>query len=155
MHGYQVFTNPAFKNLPFKIELECLGQLQILRALNAHGAIQADPAPMLKGQFKQLGLVNSKCSIQTKDGVGIGDVVGASHAFVAVDANATRPPLAPELCIGINWRSYSKAAIASNAPLYFACGAQAVWEVSLEPVLAMHVECKLAARNNLVNQVVI
>lgn len=155
MHGYQVLTNPAFKNPPFKIELDCLKQLPISPALNAHDATQADRARVCKGQFKQRERVYSECSIQTHNVVRVENVVWAPDAFVAADANTTRLPLAPELRIAINWRSLSKTAIASKASLYFVCSAQAVWEVSCKRLLAMYVECKLAARNNLVNPVVI
>jgi Uma2 family endonuclease len=153
MQWHQVLTNPALKNLPFKIELDRLGQLLMSPASNAHGAIQADLAAMLKSKFKQRGRVYSECSIQTQDGVRVADVASVSDTFVAAHADATPFPSAPELCVEIVSPSNSKAAIAHKVQLYFAQGAQEVWVVSLKRVLAIYADGKLAERSRLVSRI--
>jgi Uma2 family endonuclease len=151
MQWHQVLTSPALKNLPFKIELDRLGQLLMLPASNAHGGIQADLAAMLKGRFKHRGRVHAKCSIQTQDGVRVADVAWASDAFVAAHADATPFPSAPDLCVEIVSPSNSKAAIAHKVQLYFAQGAQEVWVVSTKRVLAIYADGKFAERSRLVS----
>ncbi len=152
MQWHQVLTNPALKNLPFKIELDRLGQLLMSPASNAHGAIQADLAAVLKGKFKQRGRVYSECSIQTQDGVRVADVAWASDTFVAAHANATPFPFAPELCIEIVSPSNSKAAIAHKVQLYFAQGASEVWVVSLKRAVTFYAAGQPAERSKLVSR---
>ena len=153
MQWHQVLTNPALKNLPFKIELDRLGQLLMSPASNAHGAIQADLAALLKNKFKRRGRVYSECSIQTQDGVRVADVAWASGAFVAQHADATPFPAAPELCIEIVSPSNSKAAIANKVRLYFSQGAHEVWVVTLKRVVTVYIGGKPAERSGLVGRI--
>ena len=153
MQWHQMLANPALMNLPFKIELNRLGQLLMSPASNAHGAIQTDLAAMLKGKVKQRGRVYSERSIQTQDGVRVADVTWAPTAFVTAHADVTPFPGAPELCVATVSACNSKAAIARKVQLYVAQGAQDVWVVSLKRALTIYADGKLAKRSRLVSRI--
>lgn len=155
MQWHQVLTNPALKNLPFKIQLYRLGQLLMLRAPNAHGAIRADLAALLKNKFIGSGLIHSECSIQTQDSVLVAHVAWATDAFVPEHGDATPFPMAPELCIETLSPSNSKAAIAHKVRLYFAQGASEVWVVARKRGVAVYSDGKLAERSKLVGRIAI
>lgn len=71
MQWHQVLNDPTLRNLPFKVELDGLGQLLMSPASNAHGAIQADLSAMLKTRFRRRGRVYAECSIQTHEECGL------------------------------------------------------------------------------------
>ena len=150
MQWHQVLNDPTLQNLPFKVELDGLGQLLMSPASNAHGAIQADLSAMLKTKFRRRGRVYAECSIQTHEGVRVADVAWASPEFVAEHGDRTPFPCAPELCIEIVSPSNSKAAIANKVHLYFAHGAQEIWVVSLKRKVTVYAHGMQVARSQLV-----
>lgn len=153
MQWHQVLSDSTLQNLPFKIELDGLGQLLMSPASNAHGAIQADLSAMLKAKFRRRGRVYAECSIQTHEGVRVADVAWASPEFVADHADCTPFPRAPELCIEIVSPSNSKAAIANKIHLYFAHGAQEVWVVTLKRKVTIHARGLAVERSQLVSNI--
>ena len=77
MQWADVLNNPWLQNLPFKIELNRWGKIELSPASNQHGAMQVDIAATLRK--RRGGKVIVECSIQTTDGVRVADVAWSSN----------------------------------------------------------------------------
>ena len=125
-----VMANPFLKDLPFKIELNRWGKIEMSPASNQHGAVQVDIATELKK--KRGGRVLVECSIQTSDGVRVADVAWVSNARLKVLGWTTPFAQAPEICVEIMSPANTWAEMHMKAGLYLQAGAQQVWVVSLD-----------------------
>jgi hypothetical protein len=81
MQWSEVVDNPYFKNLPFKIELNRYGKVEMTPASNKHGRLQSQISALLEQKLKK-GEALTECSIQTIDGVKVADVAWCSKAFI-------------------------------------------------------------------------
>lgn len=127
----EVLKDPSLQDLPYKIELNAWGKVEMSPASNRHGRLQV----ALGAQFmKQLpdGVAISECSILTKIGIRVPDVAWASAGFMAACGEATPYTRAPEICVEIISRSNVQAEIDEKKEAYFAAGAEEVWLVSEE-----------------------
>ncbi len=125
-----VMSNPYLKDLPFKIELNKWGRIEMSPASNRHGLVQVEVANQL-GQ-RPAGRVLVECSIQTVDGVRVADVAWISDARLAEFGDATPYPRAPEICVEVMSASNTWAEMHFKAGLYLQAGAEEVWVVSLD-----------------------
>lgn len=130
MQWADVINNPWLQNLPFKIELNRWGKIEMSPASNEHGARQVDVASELKR--KRGGRVLVECSVQTTDGVRVADVAWVSNARLKAMGWATPFPQAPEICVEIMSPANSWAEMHLKAGLYLQAGAQEVWVVGLD-----------------------
>lgn len=87
MQWADVLANPFLEDLPFKIELNRWGRIEMSPASNQHGLVQVDIASELRQ--KPGGRVLVRCSIQTSDGVRVADVAWISDERLARFAGAT------------------------------------------------------------------
>jgi Uma2 family endonuclease len=131
MQWADVLANPFLKDLPFKIELNRWGRIEMSPASNQHGLLQVDLATELRQQ-RPNGRVLVECSIQTTDGVRVADVAWISDERLARYADATPYPGAPELCIEVMSPSNTWAEMHMKAGLYLEAGAQEVWIVPIK-----------------------
>lgn len=90
MQWSEVIDSPYFKNLPFKIELNRYGKIEMTPASNKHGRVQSHVSAMLENMRKQ-GETLSKCSIQTAEGVKVADVAWCSKLFIKKYGYETLP----------------------------------------------------------------
>jgi hypothetical protein len=67
-----ILADPHLQNLPFKIELNRWGRIEMSPASNRHGMVQVDVAAELRQRTG--GRVIVECSIRTSDGVRVADV---------------------------------------------------------------------------------
>lgn len=125
-----VITNPYLQDLPFKIELNRWGKIEMSPASNQHGALQVDLATELKK--RRGGRVLVECSIQTADGVRVADVAWISRRRLEVIGWSTPFSQAPEICVEIMSPANTWAEMHMKAGLYLAAGAQQVWVVGLD-----------------------
>jgi Uma2 family endonuclease len=125
-----VLADPNLQNLPYKIELNRWGRIEMSPASNQHGALQMDIGTELKK--RRGGKVIVECSIQTSDGVRVADVAWISNARLKQLGMLTPLPQAPEICVEIMSPSNSWAALHMKAGLYLEAGAQQVWVVTLD-----------------------
>jgi hypothetical protein len=79
MQWSEVIANPFLQNLPFKIELNKWGKIEMSPASNLHGKLQVDISSELKK--RTAGVVISECSVQTTDGVKVAYVAWLSNAL--------------------------------------------------------------------------
>ena len=125
-----VIAHPQLQDLPFKIELNRWGRIEMSPASNQHGMVQSDVAAELRG--RPGGKVITECSVQTSDGVRVADAAWISDARLAQMGTVTPFPRAPELCVEIVSPSNSWAAMQIKAGLYLEAGAQEVWIQTLD-----------------------
>ena len=125
-----VLADPLLQDLPYKIELNRWGKIEMSPAGNLHGAVQSDISAELRKRPK--GRVITECSVQTTDGVRVADVAWVSNARLKEMGWANPFPRAPEICVEIMSPSNSWAEMHMKAGLYLQAGAQQVWVVTLE-----------------------
>lgn len=128
MQWSEVVDNPYFENLPFKIELNRYGKIEMTPASNKHGRLQSRISGLLERKLKK-GEVLIECSVQTTDGVKVADVAWCSKAFIKQYAYQTPYIYAPEICVEIVSPSNSKEEMTNKVQLYLQAGAMEVWIV--------------------------
>lgn len=125
----EVLKEPTLRDLPYKIELNAWGKVEMTPASNRHSRLQA----ALAAQFdRQLigGVAFTECSILTSIGIRCPDVAWASPEFIAAYGEITPYNRAPEICVEILSPSNVQAEIDEKTRAYLAAGAHEVWIVS-------------------------
>jgi Uma2 family endonuclease len=125
----EVLADPTLRDLPYKIELNAWGKIEMSPASNRHGLLQARIASELARQLAG-GEAITECSVLTQIGVRVPDVVWASTQFLDLHGVVTPFPHAPEICVEIVSPSNSEDEIEAKTAAYLAAGAQEVWIVS-------------------------
>jgi Uma2 family endonuclease len=120
-----VMANPYLKDLPFKIELNRWGRIEMSPASNEHGRVQVKVSNEL--QQRPGGQVLVECSIATSDGVRVAEVAWVSEERLREFGAATPYPRAPEVCVEIKSPSNSWSEMYTKAALYIEAGAEEVW----------------------------
>ncbi len=126
MQWSELIDNPYLKDLPFKIELNRYGKIEMTPASNKHGRLQSLIGALLERKLKK-GEALVECSIQTTEGVKVADVAWCSKAFIKQYDYQTPYSHAPELCIEIVSPSNSKEEMTNKVQLYLQAGAEEVW----------------------------
>jgi Uma2 family endonuclease len=125
-----VLADPSLQDLPYKIELNRWGRIEMSPAGNPHGRVQTQVGREL--DHRPGGVVYTECSIQTSDGVRVADVAWISDARLAEMGETTPFAHAPELCVEIMSPSNTWADMHRKAALYLEAGAQEVWIQTLD-----------------------
>lgn len=125
---HEVLEDPMLRDLPYKIELNSWGKLEMSPASNRHSRLQGELAAELKRQLG--GSVMTECSILTRIGIRVPDVAWASSAFIANYAEVTPYQRAPEICVEVVSPSNVAAEVAEKTQAYLAAGAAEVWIVA-------------------------
>lgn len=128
MQWSEVLENPSLQNLPFKIELNRYGKIEMSPASNKHGRLQVFLAAALQRKLKK-GETLAECSIRTVDGVKVADVAWCSNAFLKKHGYETPYSRAPELCVEIVSPSNSREEMSNKVLWYLDAGAIEVWVV--------------------------
>lgn len=129
--------NPHLQDLPFKIELNERGTIEMTPASNRRGSLQMKIGLEVAGKT-QGGEVISECSVETAKGVKVADVAWAGPEFIEKHGFATPYPIAPELCVEIVSPSNSRAALEEKIGLYLAKGAKEVWLCNEDGQIEFH-----------------
>ncbi|MEM1296336.1 MAG: Uma2 family endonuclease [Verrucomicrobiota bacterium] len=126
MNWREVCEKPELKDLPYRIELNELGQIVMSPASNEHSFRQSK---LIREMLRCAtgGEVLPECSINTEDGTKVADVVWFSDEFLAEHGLATPFPNAPEVCVEILSPSNSEKEMERKRQLYFDRGAREVW----------------------------
>jgi Uma2 family endonuclease len=125
----EALHDPSLQDLPYKIEINAWGKLEISPASNRHGRLQIAIGVELTRQLPG-GMVISECSILTRAGIRVPDVVWASADFMKDFGEITPYVHAPEICVEIISPSNVQAEIDEKMAAYFDAGAHEVWLVS-------------------------
>jgi Uma2 family endonuclease len=124
----EVLRDPTLQDLPYKIELNAWGKVEMSPASNRHGRLQGELAVQLKSQLG--GWVLTECSILTRIGIRVPDVAWASSEFMSNYGEITPYQRAPEICVEIMSPSNVDAEIVEKTQGYLAAGAVEVWIVA-------------------------
>lgn len=126
MQWQDVLDNPYLKNLPFKIELNKWGKIEMSPASNRHALLQSRLAQALRASMGA-GETLTEASIQTSEGVRVPDVIWASDEFLARHNFETPFTAAPEICVEIVSPTNSRGEMLEKIRLYLEAGATEVW----------------------------
>lgn len=137
MQWSEVIADKTLQNLPYKIELNERGKIELSPASNKHGYYESEIAFILKSQLPE-GKVVTECSIETLKGVKVADVAWCSAKFIARHGFATPYTEAPEICVEIVSPSNNKQEMEEKIKLYLEAGAREVWLVSEDGKVAFH-----------------
>ncbi|MGQ0544009.1 MAG: Uma2 family endonuclease [Betaproteobacteria bacterium] len=127
MRWNEVLRDPTLQDLPYKIELNAWGKVEMGPASNRHGRLQIALGAELMGQLQ--GMAISECSILTRIGIRVPDVIWASPAFMSAYGEITPFTKAPEICIEIVSPANVQAEIDEKIGAFLAAGAVEVWLV--------------------------
>ena len=127
----ELCRDPSLQDLPYKIEINAWGKVEMSPASNRHGRLQIEIGSELKRQLSN-GIAISECSILTRIGIRVPDVVWASADFMQAFGEITPYQRAPEICVEIISPSNVQAEIDEKIGAYLAAGAREVWLVSEE-----------------------
>jgi Uma2 family endonuclease len=133
----EVMNDRALRDLPYKIELNIYGKIEMSPANNRQARLQGYVA----GEFaRQLsgGSVLTQCPILTRIGVKVPDVGWASSGFFAKHGDTTPFPEAPEICVEIVSPSNSDEEIRDKTQAHIAAGAREVWVVCEDGSVQFH-----------------
>ena len=139
MTWQEVINHPSLQDLPFKIELNAAGVIEMSPATNWHGYYQMEIGSLLN-QLLADGRSLSETSIQTTDGVRVADVIWASKVFLLAHKDQTPFQIAPPICVEITSSSNTEKEMRQKIDLYLEAGATEVWLCNLEGELRFYNE---------------
>jgi Uma2 family endonuclease len=122
----EVMNDSALRDLPYKIELNAYGKIEMSPVNNRHARLQGYLAGELARQLTGGGVLTA-CPVLTRIGVRVPDVAWASSEFLARHEDATPFPEAPEICVQIVSPSNSDEEMREKTEAYLAAGAREVW----------------------------
>jgi Uma2 family endonuclease len=124
----EALEDPVLRDLPYKIELNSWGKLEMTPVSNRRGLLCGELAAAFGSQLQGTGFIG--CSIMTKSGIRTPDVAWASPEFMRAFGEMTPYTQAPEICVEVISEATTQAEIAERLSSYFAAGANEVWLVS-------------------------
>lgn len=133
----EVMRDPSLRDLPYKIELNARGKIEMSPASNRHALLQARVAAELSTRLPA-GRPLTKCSVLTDIGVRVPDVAWASSEFLRQHGILTPFPAAPEICVEITSPSNSDDEIHEKIHAYLDAGAQEVWIIGEDGSIGYH-----------------
>ena len=122
----EIINDPTLRDLPYKIELNNFGKLEMSPASNRHARLQGRIALELARQLKD-GDILTESPIATELGVNVPDVVWASNEFLNKHGDTTPFPQAPEICVEIRSPSNLKDEMTLKTRAYLGAGAHEMW----------------------------
>jgi Uma2 family endonuclease len=124
----EVCSDASLQDLPYKIELNAWGKIEMSPASYRHALLQGRTTAELARQLPG-GEVLTECPVLTEIGVRVPDVAWASDEFMRANRETTPCRSAPEICVEIRSPSNSDAEIAAKTEAYLVAGAREVWVV--------------------------
>ena len=124
----ELCRDTSLENLPYKIELNSWGKIEMSPASYRHALLQGAMAAELGRQLTS-GHVLVECALLTNIGVRVPDVAWVSDEFVRANGETTPCRSAPDICVEIRSPSNSDAEITAKTQAYLAAGAREVWVV--------------------------
>jgi Uma2 family endonuclease len=125
----QMIDDPLLAAIPYKVELNEKGAIEVSPASNRHAILQAFVASELCTRLPH-GTTMAECSVETQIGVRVPDVAWASAHFMARHGVTTPFAGAPDICIEILSPSNTAPQMREKAAAYLEAGAGEVWLVS-------------------------
>lgn len=126
MNWQEVCEHPVLRDIPFKVETNQWGKIEMSPATNEHGIYQALIIESLV-RLSHAGRPISECSIQTDHGVKVADVAWASYEFFRKNQRKNPYLESPEIVIEILSPSNTQDEMMEKKNLYFTQGATEFW----------------------------
>jgi len=133
----ELCRDPALRDLPYKIELNAWGKVEMSPASVHHAILQSAVYDELKRQLPG-GTTLTECPVLTSIGVRVPDVIWASADFMNRHRGLSPLPRAPEICVEVFSPSNVKAEIIAKTRAYLAAGAEEVWHVAANGTIRFH-----------------
>ncbi len=129
MQWSEVVAHPDLQRLPFKIELNQFGSIEMSPASVAHARIQA-AVTLLLDKIKD-GCVMTEPPVHTILGVRVPDAAWASNQFMTQQGDNSPLLNAPEICVEVLSEGNSQTEMGAKTSAYLSAGAKEVWLVQL------------------------
>nr|VFJ44217.1 MAG: Endonuclease, Uma2 family (restriction endonuclease fold) [Candidatus Kentron sp. FM]VFJ44570.1 MAG: Endonuclease, Uma2 family (restriction endonuclease fold) [Candidatus Kentron sp. FM]VFK06540.1 MAG: Endonuclease, Uma2 family (restriction endonuclease fold) [Candidatus Kentron sp. FM] len=132
MQWQDVLADPSLRDLPYKIELNERGRIEMSPATNRHGILQSRLVRLM-ARFLPEGESITECAIQTTSGVKVVDVAWGSKAFFQRQSLKQDPfEYAPDICVEIVSPGNSTVEMEQKIAAYLQQGVLEVWLVDLQ-----------------------
>ena len=128
MQWQDVLADKSLRDLPYKIELNEYGHIEMSSTSFAHSYFQGTLAFLLRTQLG--GKIFTDLAIVTDKGVKVSDVAWGSADYFQQHKNDLAATAAPEICIEIISPSNSQQEMRAKIKLYLKVGAVEVWLVN-------------------------
>ncbi len=122
----EMVVDPSLRNLPYKVELNAWGKIELSPRTNRRGRLVAALAHAFRDRLAS-GEALISCGVLTNAGIRVPDIVWASSDLMKRYAGAPLFERAPEICVEV-----CSPDGAEKIPAYVAAGAKEVWLVSEE-----------------------
>ena len=127
MRWQDVLSDKTLRDLPYKIELNEYGKIEMSPASFLHSLLQGETAKRL-GELLN-GRVFTELAIQTGKGVRVPDVAWGSEDYVQLHMQEVFASSAPEICVEIVSPANFKKELQEKVILFIDAGAKEVWIV--------------------------
>ena len=128
MQWQDVLLDKTLQDLPYKIELNEYGKIEMSPASFIHSLLQGEIAKRLGEQSN--GRVFTELAIQTSMGVRVPDVSWGSDGYVQKHIREVFASNAPEICVEIISPSNTQEEMLGKIKLFINAGAIEVWLVT-------------------------
>ena len=128
MQWQDVLSDKTLQDLPYKIELNEYGKIEMSPASFIHSLLQGEIAKRLGEQPN--GRVFTELAIQTSMGVRVPDVSWGSNGYVQKHIKEVFASNAPEICVEIISPSNNQEEMLDKIRLFINAGAREVWLVT-------------------------
>ena len=126
MNWLEVCEDKRLQNLPYKIELNRWGKIEMSPHRREHSLFQGEIAYLLRNLLPS-GLALSECAIETAENVKVADVAWASRPRWESMADRVSCSVAPEICVEILSDANMPEEMDRKRELYFQAGAAECW----------------------------
>jgi len=127
MQWQDVLVDKSLQDLPYKIELNEYGVIEMSPTSFLHSSFQAEIAKQLGIQLG--GRIFTELAVQTSKGVKVPDVAWAGDDYFQRNLHTKSAVSAPDLCIEVLSPSNTKIKMQEKIDLYLEAGAFEVWLV--------------------------
>lgn len=124
----QMMHDPLVAAIPYKVELNEKGTIEVSPPTTRHAMLQAFLAGELRNQRPE-GTTLGECGVETEIGVRMPDVMWASPEFMRRNGMVSPLPQAPDLCVEVLSPSNTRPEMKAKTAAYLAAGAREVWIV--------------------------
>jgi Uma2 family endonuclease len=128
MQWQDVLADKSLQDLPYKIELNEKGLIEMSPASFIHSLLQGRLTALLSNQLE--GEVFTELAIQTTRGVRVPDVAWGSKEYVKKHIKDVYALSAPELCVEIISPSNTQEEMKDKVNLFLEAGAKEVWIIT-------------------------
>ena len=133
----QLAADPLVAAIPYKIELNEKGAIEVSPPTTRHAFLQAFVSHELRLQRPD-GTTFTECPVETEIGVRVPDVVWASPEFMRSHGAESEFRAGPDLCVEVLSPTNTRAEIGEKVAAYLAAGAREVWVVGEDGVPEIH-----------------